>query len=139
MHPNVLRRIVSADGWIARPTSTPTQLSHDLRLIRQGRDEAGADTSFTVAHENFAWIDERASADVVRAEQQRRFGAVLSDERPWEYIDDVYLPGTVDRIQQKIRERIDAGVEYLMLHTLTDSLGQLELIAKHVVAPFRGA
>jgi probable F420-dependent oxidoreductase len=137
MHPNVLRRIVGADGWIARPTSTPTQLSHDLRLIREGRDEAGSDTAFTVAHENFVWIDERASADAVRDEQQRRFGAVLSDERPWEYIDAVYLPGTVGKIQHKVRERVDAGVEYLMLHTLTDSLDQLELISKHVVEPFR--
>ena len=138
MHPNVLRRIVAADGWIARPTSTPAQLSHDLQLIRQGRDEAGIDTPFTVAHENFVWIDERASTDAVRNEQQRRFGAVLSDERPWEYIDAVYLPGTVSRIQQKVRERVEAGVEYLMLHTLTESLDQLELIAKHVVEPFRG-
>jgi len=30
-------------------------------------------------------------------------------------------------------------VEYLMLHTLTADLAQLELIAKHVIEPFGGA
>jgi probable F420-dependent oxidoreductase len=139
MHPNVLRRIAGADGWIARPTSAPSQIAHDLHFIRQARREAGIAGPLTVAHENFVWIDEGASEEAVQHEQQRRFGAVLSDERPWEYIDAVYLPGTIGRIQQKIQERADAGVEYLMLHTLTASLDQLELIARHVVEPFRAA
>jgi probable F420-dependent oxidoreductase len=137
MHPSVLRRIVGADGWIARPTSSPPQIVHDLQLIRARRADAGVDKPFTVAHENFVWIEERGTEAAVRDEQQRRFGAVLSDERPWEYVDAVYLPGTVGRIQQKIQERADAGVEYVMLHTLTASLDQLELIARHVVEPFR--
>jgi hypothetical protein len=38
-----------------------------------------------------------------------------------------------------VQERIDAGVEYLMLHTLTSDLEQLDLIARHVVEPFRNA
>jgi hypothetical protein len=61
---------------------------------------------------------------------------VVSDERPWDYIDAVYMTGTIDAIQQKIQDRADAGVEYLMLHTLTSGLDQLELMAKHVLQPF---
>jgi hypothetical protein len=137
MHPNVLRRIVGADGWIARPTSAPSQITHDLNFILQARSEVGIDSPFTVAHENFVWIDEGTSEEAVQDEQRRRFGAVLSDERPWDYIDAVYLPGTIGSIQQKIQERADAGVEYLMLHTLTASVEQLELIARYVVEPFR--
>jgi probable F420-dependent oxidoreductase len=135
MHPNVLRRVAGADGWIARPTSPPALIARDRALIEKAR----GGRRFVVAHENFVWIEPSGSADAVRAAQQHRFGAVLSDRRPWEYIDAVYLPGTIDVIQAKVQARIDAGVEYLMLHTLTADLNQLELIARHIVAPFRTA
>ena len=135
MHPNVLRRITAAAGWIARPTSPPDLIAADLGLIRAARAEA----PLTVAHENFVWIEESGTEAGVRDAQQRRFGAVLSDRRPWEYIDSVYLPGTIDVIQGKVQARIDAGVEYLMLHTLTADVDQLELIARHIVEPFRKA
>jgi probable F420-dependent oxidoreductase len=136
MHPRVLRRIARADGWIARPTSQPELIRSDLARIGQARAAAGATGPFTVAHENFTWIEERGSRDEVIAVQQARFGAIVSDERPWDYIEAVYMPGTVDEIQAKVQARVDAGVEYLMLHTLTSDLDQLELIARHVVRPF---
>jgi probable F420-dependent oxidoreductase len=132
LHPNVVRRIAAADGWIARPTCPPARIAADrieIEAARRGRP-------LTVAHENFVWIEARGTEDEVRAAQQRRFGAVLSDRRPWEYIDSVYLPGTIDTIQAKVQARVDAGVDYLMLHTLTADLGQLDLIARHIVAPF---
>jgi alkanesulfonate monooxygenase SsuD/methylene tetrahydromethanopterin reductase-like flavin-dependent oxidoreductase (luciferase family) len=131
MHPNVLRRIAAADGWIARPTCPPDLIAADLREIREAR----AGKPLTVAHENFAWIQENGD---VAAVQRERFGAVMGDGRPWEYIDAVYMPGTIDAIQAKVQARIDAGVEYLMLHTLDSGLEQLELIARHVVEPFAG-
>lgn len=135
MHPNVLRRIATADGWIARPTCPPEGIAADLEEIRAARDASMP--PITVAHENFTWIVESSDRDAVIAEQQQRFAGVVSDERPWDYIDAVYLPGTVDDIQRKLQARIDAGVEYLMLHTLTPDLEQLELIAKHVLEPLR--
>lgn len=139
MHPNVLRRIVESDGWIARPTCPPELIASDLALITSARTAAGRTNPFTIAHENFTWIEESGTPDEIRAVQQARFGAIVSDERPWEYIDEVYMPGTIDEIQAKVQRRVDAGVEYLMLHTLTADIEQLELIAKHVVQPFRSA
>lgn len=135
MHPRVLRRITAADGWIARPTCPPELIAADLALIRAARGGA----PLTVAHENFVWIEPAGRDDDIRVAQQRRFSAILSDERPWEYIDAVYLPGSIDEIQRKVQDRIDAGVEYLMLHTLTSELAQLDLIARHIVEPFRDA
>ena len=44
-----------------------------------------------------------------------------------------------EQIQVKVQARIDVGVEYLMLHTLTAGPAQLEPIAKHVIEPFGGA
>jgi len=35
-----------------------------------------------------------------------------------------------------VQRRVDAGVEYMMLHTLTRDIDQLELIAKHIIEPF---
>jgi probable F420-dependent oxidoreductase len=138
MHPNVLRRIAESDGWIARPTAPPELIASDLALIEAARQEMGETKPFTVAHENFVWIEERGSRDDVIAEQQRRYAAVVRGERPWDYIESVYLAGTIDEIQRKIQQRIDIGVEYIMLHTLTPDLEQLDLIARHIVEPFAG-
>jgi len=136
MHPNVLRRISEADGWIARPTCPPGLIASDLDQIRSARAETGRDGAFTVAHENFTWIEEHGTPDEIRRVQQERFGAIVSDERPWEYIDEVYMPGSIDDIQRKVQDRVDVGVEYIMLHTLSADIEQLELIVKHIVEPF---
>jgi alkanesulfonate monooxygenase SsuD/methylene tetrahydromethanopterin reductase-like flavin-dependent oxidoreductase (luciferase family) len=134
MHPNVLRRIASADGWIARPTCPPELIEQDLREIRAARAADAA--PITVAHENFTWIEESTNRDEVTAIQQQRFGAIVSDERPWDYVEQVYMPGTIDEIQAKVQARIDVGVEYMMLHTLTADIEQVRLIAEHIVEPF---
>lgn len=139
MSPNVLARICRWDGWIARPTSHPTQIAEDLaeidtELARLGTSRAKK--SFTVAHENFCWLSEKGSKEAAIEEQKRYMLGVVSDERPWDYIEAVYLTGTIDDIQRRIQERIDAGVEEMFLHTMTADLGQLELFAKHILEPF---
>jgi len=142
MDPRVLQRICRWDGWIARPTSPPPQIADDLReidaeLARQGTSRARKD--FTVAHENFVWLTETAKRDDAIAEQRARMLAVVSDERPWEYIEAVYLTGTIDEVQRMIQERIDVGVEHLFLHTMTADLRQLDLFARHLLEPFKRA
>lgn len=134
MHPNVLRRIAGADGWIARPTCPPDLIARDLADIRAARAASAA--PITVAHENFTWIEESTDRDRVIATQQDRFGEIVSDERPWAYVDEVYMPGTIDEIQAKVQARVNVGVEYLMLHTLTSDIEQVRLIAEHIVKPF---
>ena len=139
MAPAVLQRICHWNGWIARPTSPPEQIVEDLRDIddefrRQGTSRN--DRRFTVAHENFCWLSEKNQRAEVISEQQRFMSAVFSDERPWDYIEAVYLTGTIDEIQQQVQRRIDAGVEYLILHTMTADTRQLDLFAKHILQPF---
>jgi probable F420-dependent oxidoreductase len=140
MDPNVLTRICRWDGWIARPTSPPDQIALDLaeideELARQGTSRERK--RLVVAHENFSWITEKTNRDDAIAEQQRYMLAVISDERPWDYIEAVYLTGTVDEIQRRVQERIDVGVEHIFLHTMTADLSQLELFAKHLLVPFK--
>jgi probable F420-dependent oxidoreductase len=139
MAPTVLRRICRWDGWIARPTATPEQIATDLGEIDAELERVGssrAERRFTVAHENFCWLSEQSDHDAAVAEQRERLYAVVSDERPWEYIESVYLTGTIDEVQRRVQERIDAGVEYLVLHTMTADLHQLELFAEHILEPF---
>jgi alkanesulfonate monooxygenase SsuD/methylene tetrahydromethanopterin reductase-like flavin-dependent oxidoreductase (luciferase family) len=139
MSPNVLARICRWDGWIARPTSHPTQIAEDLAEIDAELDRMGTsrrEKKFTVAHENFCWLSEKPSKDAAIEEQKRYMLGVVSDERPWDYIEAVYLTGTIDDIQKRIQERVDAGVEEIFLHTMTSDLAQLELFSKHILEPF---
>jgi probable F420-dependent oxidoreductase len=139
MSPNVLARICRWDGWIARPTSQPSQMVEDLAEIDAELDSMGtnrAKKQFTVAHENFCWFSEKGSRDAALEEQKRYMLGVVSDQRPWEYIEAVYLTGTIDDIQRRIQERIDVGIEEMFLHTMTADLRQLELFAEHILEPF---
>lgn len=140
MDPKVLQRICRWDGWIARPTSAPDQIVADMKeiddeLARRGTSRKAK--GFTVAHENFVWLTERTARGDVLAEQRERMLAIISDERPWDYIEAVYLTGTIDEIQRRIQQRIDAGVEHMFLHTMTADLAQLDLFAKHLLEPFK--
>ena len=142
MDPNVLQRICRWDGWIARPTAPPDQIREDLRdidaeLARQGASRHAR--GFTVAHENFVWLSEAHKRSDVIAQQQERIFGVVSDERPWEYIEAVYLTGTIDEVQRSIQERIDVGIEHMFLHTMTPDVRQLDLIAKHLLEPLKNA
>ena len=140
MHRNVLQRICRWDGWIARPTSPPDQIALDLaeidgELARRGTSRAAR--GFVVAHENFVWLSQRARRDDVLAEQRERLLKVVSDERPWEYIEAVYLTGTIDEIQERVQARREIGVEHMFLHTMSADLAQLDLFATHLLEPFR--
>jgi probable F420-dependent oxidoreductase len=140
MDANVLKRICRWDGWIARPTSPPDQLALDLEEIDAEFTSQGtsrAERKFVVAHENFCWLTEKTSRDEAVAEQKKYMLGVVSDERPWEYIEAVYLTGTVDEVQRRIQARIDVGIEHMFLHTMTADLSQLELFAKHLLEPFK--
>jgi probable F420-dependent oxidoreductase len=142
MSSNVLARICRWDGWIARPTAAPPQIAEDLgeidaELLRLGTTRAKK--KFTVAHENFCWLSERSSREDAIDDQKRHMMAVVSDERPWDYIEAVYLTGTIDDIQRRIQERIDAGVEEMFIHTMTADTHQLELFAEHILEPFARA
>ncbi|TMB89087.1 MAG: hypothetical protein E6J37_04945 [Chloroflexi bacterium] len=85
------------------------------------------------------WLTEKSRREDATAEQKAKMLAVVSDERPWEYVEAVYLTGTVDDIQRRVQDRIDVGVEHLFLHTMTADLAQLDLFAKHLLEPFKSA
>jgi len=140
MHPKVLKRIAEADAWIARPTCPPDLIAVDMDEIRAARTQLGRDGQpFTMAHENFVYLVESGTDDEILRAQQNAHFRLTGTARPWDYIEAVYLNGTVERIQAMVEERRKVGISTMMLHTLTDDVSQLELIAKHIVEPFKDA
>jgi alkanesulfonate monooxygenase SsuD/methylene tetrahydromethanopterin reductase-like flavin-dependent oxidoreductase (luciferase family) len=68
-------------------------------------------------------------------EQREAFGRVMSGDRGSEYLEKVYLFGTPDEIVEKLQARIDAGIRYFMLHTMTPDPRQLEDWVTHLIEP----
>lgn len=134
MAPNVLRRIVESNGWIARPTALPEQIERDVDEIRVALAKRSLDPStFTIAHENFLHLVPTDDPSTAEREQRRVFAGVMGHGRPFEYFQQVYLTGTLPEVIGKLDRRIEAGVEYLILHTLEPSVHQLDLWAEHLL------
>jgi alkanesulfonate monooxygenase SsuD/methylene tetrahydromethanopterin reductase-like flavin-dependent oxidoreductase (luciferase family) len=123
----VKARILRGDGWIPRPTCPPPDQARDWAEIKDALVEQGRDPStFTVAHENFMHFVPTTDPGEARRQQHEAFAKVMSDVRGPRYLESVYLLGTPDEIVASLQARIDAGVGYFMLHTLTPDAGQLE-------------
>lgn len=132
--PAVKQRILKGDGWIPRPTCPPPDQARDWAEIQEGLSERGRDiSSFTVAHENFMHFVDTSDPAKARSEQHPAFLKVMSTTRGPEYLESVYLFGTPEEIVNSLQARIEAGIGYFMLHTLTPDIDQLELWIKHIV------
>jgi alkanesulfonate monooxygenase SsuD/methylene tetrahydromethanopterin reductase-like flavin-dependent oxidoreductase (luciferase family) len=68
-----------------------------------------------------------------REEQRPAFLKVMSTARGADYLETVYLFGTPDEIVESLQARVDAGIGYFMLHTMTPDVDQLDLWVKHIV------
>lgn len=136
----VKARILRSEGWIARPTCPPEEIGRDLRelqgyLLANGRDPAG----LVVAHENFMHVVPTTDGTRARLDQHEAYSRIMSDERGQAYLESVYLFGTPDELITSLQARIDAGVDYFLLHTLTPDPAQLHawmtLVIPNLVFP----
>jgi probable F420-dependent oxidoreductase len=123
----VKRRCVRGEGWIARPTCPPDDIGRDWRELSTSLSEHGRDPlDYTVAHENFMHFVPTGDAAKARELQHEAFLKVMSDVRGPAYLESVYLLGTPDELVASLQARIDAGVRYFILHTLTPDADQLQ-------------
>jgi probable F420-dependent oxidoreductase len=135
--PAVKERILKAEGWIPRPTCPPEDQARDWEEIQDGMRERGRDlTGFTVAHENFMHFVPTTDPAKAREEQHRAFMKVMSGTRGPEYLESVYLFGTPDEMVAKLQARVDAGVRYIILHTMTPDPAQLDDWVREIVPNF---
>ena len=131
---SVKRRTVKADGWIPRPTCPPPDIARDWVELQAAMREAGKDPCDTlVAHENFLHLVMTDDPVEARRQQHEAFLKVMSAERGPEYLESVYLFGTPDEIIASLQARVDAGVEYFFLHTMTPDPAQLQLWVDHII------
>ncbi len=141
---SVMARTLRADGWIPRPTCPPEDIARDWTELQAYFHEHGRDPrECTVAHENFLHIVLTSDPAKAREAQHRAFLKVMSAERGQHYLESVYLFGTPDEVIASLQRRIDAGVGYFMLHTMTPDPAQLrdwvrEIIPALVFPPTAG-
>jgi probable F420-dependent oxidoreductase len=123
----VKARTLRADGWIPRPTCPPDEISRDWGELQAYFREHGRDPrECIVTHENFLHLVLTNDPVTAREEQHRAFLKVMSTERGPNYLESVYLFGTPDEVIASLQARVDAGVEYFMLHTMTPDPAQLK-------------
>lgn len=123
---SVKARTMRTDGWIPRPTCPPDDIARDWAELRTYyTDHDRSPDECVVAHENFLHLVLTNDPARAREEQHRAFLKVMSAERGEHYLESVYLFGTPDEIVARLQARIDAGVEYFMLHTMTPDPAQL--------------
>ena len=123
---SVKARTLRVDGWIPRPTCPPDDIARDWAEL-QGyfRDHGRDPRECMVAHENFLHLVLTNDPAKAREEQHAAFLKVMSSERGEHYLESVYLFGTPDEVIASLQARVDAGVEYFMLHTMTPDPAQL--------------
>lgn len=124
---SVKARVLRTDGWIPRPTCPPDDIARDWEELQAYYREHGRDPSeCVVAHENFLHLVLTNDPAKAREEQHRAFLKVMSSERGANYLESVYLFGTPDEVIASLQARVDAGVEYFVLHTMTPDPAQLQ-------------
>jgi probable F420-dependent oxidoreductase len=122
----VKARVLRSDGWIPRPTSPPDDIARDWVELQQYYRDHGRDPGeCVVAHENFLHLVLTNDPVKARDEQHRAFLKVMSTERGPNYLESVYLFGTPNEVIASLQARVDAGVEYFVLHTMTPDPAQL--------------
>jgi probable F420-dependent oxidoreductase len=123
----VKARVLRTDGWIPRPTCPPDDIARDwIELQDYYRDHGRDPAECVVAHENFLHLVLTNDPARARDEQHRAFLKVMSAERGPDYLETVYLFGTPDEVIASLQARVDAGVEYFVLHTMTPDPAQLQ-------------
>ena len=123
---SVKARTLRVDGWIPRPTCPPDDIARDWAELQGYFREHGRDPrKCMVAHENFLHLVMTNVPVKAREEQHAAFLKVMSSERGEHYLESVYLFGTPDEVIASLQARVDAGVEYFMLHTMTPDPAQL--------------
>lgn len=136
----VKRRVLNADGWIFAPTP-PDLLAQDWADIADYIDEKGRDPRRIDRVElNYLHLVPGVDRDVALEKQRKVLGEFFGPERDIEEVEDNYLTGTVEEIQEKIARYAELGIDEVILGPATNDPAelhrQLELWDKHLLSEF---
>jgi probable F420-dependent oxidoreductase len=136
--PGVLRRILRADGWMARSSGSDADMvKADWNVVKEFLVDNGRDpTTLTFGHTQFLHVVDTASRDEALEEQMPHFIRVMGTHRTSDDLASSYLLGTIDEIQDRIEDLRRVELEYMILTPVSNDPRQLDLVKKHIVDPF---
>jgi len=133
----VMDRIVRAGHWLSRCSGTQEWVKRDWQQLQgHARTQGLAPGRLTFGHCNFIHLTEERSHERAVARSKAPFLRTMGRHRSWEHLQECYMVGSIDRINARIQDLMDAGLKYLVLGPVTDDPRQIGLMARHVVRGF---
>jgi alkanesulfonate monooxygenase len=134
---SVAQRIVRAGRWLSRCSGKQEWVKRDWEDLKGQARRMGRDPSaLTFGHCNFTHLVETASHDRAVEASRVPFLRVMGSHRAWEHLQESYMVGSIDRVNARIADLVDAGLQYMLLGPVTDDPRQMDLLAKHVMPAF---
>jgi len=124
------RTAKQADGWIPHSSAAPEMVSRDWEKLKKFAEEAGRDPySINRVYSNFIYI-QSPSEQISEVERKFRLYSGMDHD----YWEQFYLLGTVEKLAEKIRLRIEVleGVDWVVLNPVTFEEKQLKLISQEL-------
>ena len=133
----VMDRIVKAGNWLSRCSGTQDWVKRDwLQLQAHARRQGRDPKTLTFGHCNFVHLVEERNHERAVARSKAPFFRAMGSHRSWEHLQESYMVGSVDRINARIQDLVDAGLKYLVLGPVTEDPAQIDLLARRVVKNF---
>jgi alkanesulfonate monooxygenase SsuD/methylene tetrahydromethanopterin reductase-like flavin-dependent oxidoreductase (luciferase family) len=131
-------RIVKAGNWLSRCSGTQEWVKRDWTQLQDHARRLGkAPRAVTFGHCNFIHLVEDKSHDKAVARSKAPFLRAMGTHRSYEHLQECYMVGSIDRINARIQDLVDAGLKYLVLGPVTDDPAQIDLLAKRVMPAFK--
>jgi len=134
----VAERIVRAGRWLSRCSGKQEWVKRDWAQLQEHARRLGKDPrALTFGHCNFIHLVEDKSHDRAVARSKAPFLRAMGRHRSWEHLQECYMIGSIDRINARIQDLVDAGLKYLVLGPVTDDPRQIDLLARRVMGAFK--
>ena len=133
----VMDRIVKAGNWLSRCSGKQEWVKRDWLQLQDHARRLGKDPrALTFGHCNFIHLVEEKNHDKAVAKSKAPFLRAMGTHRSYEHLQECYMVGSVDRINARIQDLVDAGLKYIVLGPVTDDPKQIDLLAKRVMSAF---
>jgi alkanesulfonate monooxygenase len=134
----VMDRIVKAGNWLSRCSGKQEWVKRDWLQLKEHATRMGRDPKkLTFGHCNFIHLVEEKSHEKALARSRVPFVRAMGSHRSYEHLQECYMIGAIDRINARIQDLVDSGLEYIVLGPVTDDPRQIDLVAKRVMPAFR--
>jgi alkanesulfonate monooxygenase SsuD/methylene tetrahydromethanopterin reductase-like flavin-dependent oxidoreductase (luciferase family) len=78
-----------------------------------------------------------ASDEKAKQQSKAPFIRTMGTHRSYEHLQECYMIGSPDRLNERIEDLRTAGLQYLVLGPVTDDPKQIDLMAKRIVKQFK--